>query len=134
MNPDFWRGRRVLLTGQTGFKGAWASVMLAGFGAEVTSFALAPATDPNLWQIVGKDVGVSSPHADLRDSAALEDICKAAQPEIVLHMAAQAQVRESYRDPVATFASNILGTVNLLEALRASPNLRAALVVTRAKV
>jgi CDP-glucose 4,6-dehydratase len=133
MNPDFWHGRRVLLTGQTGFKGAWASVMLADFGAEVTSFALAPATDPNLWQIVGKDVATKSLHADLRDSA-VEDVCKAAQPEIVLHMAAQAQVRESYRDPVSTFTSNILGTVNLLEALRRSPNLRAALVVTSDKV
>jgi CDP-glucose 4,6-dehydratase len=134
MNPDFWRGRRVLLTGQTGFKGAWASVMLADFGAEVTSFALAPATDPNLWQIVGKDVAIKSVHADLRDSAALENICKAAQPEIVLHMAAQAQVRESYRDPVATFTSNVLGTVNLLQALRTGSNLRATLVVTSDKV
>ncbi len=72
MNPDFWRGRRVLLTGHTGFKGAWASVMLADFGAKVTAFALAPETDPNLWQIVGKDVAIESLHADLRDSAAVE--------------------------------------------------------------
>lgn len=134
MNPDFWRGRRVLLTGQTGFKGAWASVMLAAFGAKVTSFALAPATDPNLWQIVAKSVAIKSSHADLRDSAAVEDICKAAQPEIVLHMAAQAQVRESYRDPVATFSSNILGSVNLLQALRSCSNLHAVLVVTSDKV
>ncbi len=134
MNPDFWRGRRVLLTGQTGFKGAWASVMLAGFGAEVTSFALAPETDPNLWQIVGKGVDANSRYADLRDSATVEEICKTARPEIVLHMAAQAQVRESYRDPVATFTSNIVGTVNLLQALRTSPGLKAALVVTSDKV
>lgn len=134
MNPDFWRGRRVLLTGQTGFKGAWAGVMLADFGAEVTSFALAPATVPNLWQIVRKDVAITNLHADLRDSAAVEHICNDAQPEIVLHMAAQAQVRESYRYPVATFNSNILGTVNLLQALRTSSNLRAILVVTSDKV
>jgi len=134
MNPDFWRGRRVLLTGQTGFKGAWAGVMLADFGAEVTSFALAPATDPNLWQIVGKDIAVRNLHADLRDRATVEDICRAAEPEIVLHMAAQAQVREGYRDPVATFTSNILGTVNLLETLRTSSDLRAILVVTSDKV
>ena len=134
MNPDFWRGRRVLLTGHTGFKGAWASVMLADFGAKVTAFALAPETDPNLWQIVGKDVAIESLHADLRDSAAVEKICSAVQPEIVLHMAAQAQVRESYRDPVGTFASNILGTVNLLQALRSVSKPRAILVVTSDKV
>lgn len=134
MNPDFWRGRRVLLTGQTGFKGAWACVMLTDLGAKVTTFALPPSTDPNLWQFVGKDIGVESLHADLRDSAAVESICTAVQAEIVLHMAAQAQVRESYRDPVGTFASNILGTVNLLQALRATSNLRAVLVVTSDKI
>jgi CDP-glucose 4,6-dehydratase len=134
MNPDFWRGRRVLLTGQTGFKGAWASVMLADLGAHVTAFALEPQTDPNLWQIVGKNVAIESIHADLRDSAAVTRICSTAEPEIVLHMAAQAQVRESYRDPVATFDSNVLGTVNLLQALRSASKLRAVLVVTSDKV
>jgi len=131
---DFWRGRRVLLTGQTGFKGAWASVMLADLGADVTAFALEPQTDPNLWQSVGRDVAIESIHADLRDASDVARICSAAEPEIVLHMAAQAQVRESYRDPVGTFASNILGTVNLLQALRASVKLRAVLVVTSDKV
>jgi CDP-glucose 4,6-dehydratase len=134
MNPSFWRGRRVLLTGQTGFKGAWASVMLADFGANVTAFALEPETRPNLWQIVAKDVAIESLHADLRDSSAVASICSITQPEIVLHMAAQAQVRESYRDPVGTFASNILGTVNLLQALRATSKLCAILVVTSDKV
>ncbi len=131
---DFWRGRRVLLTGQTGFKGAWASVMLADLGADVTAFALEPQTDPNLWQSVGRDVAIESIHADLRDASDVARICSAAEPEIVLHMAAQAQVRESYRDPVGTFASNILGTVNLLQALRASVKLRTVLVVTSDKV
>jgi CDP-glucose 4,6-dehydratase len=134
MNPDFWRGRRVLLTGQTGFKGAWASVMLADFGANVTTFALEPQTDPNLWQIVGRNLAIESIHADLRDSSAVTRICGAAEPEIVLHMAAQAQVRESYRDPVGTFESNILGTVNLLQALRSAAKVRAILVVTSDKV
>lgn len=134
MKPGFWRGRRVLLTGQSGFKGAWASVMLADFGADVTAFALAPETDPNLWQIIGKNVAIESLHADLRDGVVVEGICNAVQPEIVLHMAAQAQVRESYRDPVGTFASNIVGTVNLLQALRTTSNLRAVLVVTSDKV
>jgi CDP-glucose 4,6-dehydratase len=134
MNPDFWHGRHVLLTGQTGFKGAWASVMLADFGAKVTAFALEPETSPNLWQIVAKDVGIESIHADLRDSSAVADICSAVEPEIVLHLAAQAQVRESYRDPVGTFESNILGTVNLLQALRTTSKLCAILVVTSDKV
>jgi CDP-glucose 4,6-dehydratase len=134
MTPDFWRGRRVLLTGQTGFKGAWASVMLADLGAKVTAFALEPQTDPNLWQIVGKDVVIESIHTDLRDSSAISRICGAAEPEIVLHMAAQAQVRESYRDPVGTFDSNVLGTVNLLQALRSVSKVRAILVVTSDKV
>ena len=108
--------------------------MLADFGANVTAFALEPETRPNLWEIVAKDVAIESVHADLRDSSAVESICRMTQPEIVLHMAAQAQVRESYRDPVGTFESNILGTVNLLQALRTTSKLCAILVVTSDKV
>ena len=134
MTPSFWHGRRVLLTGHTGFKGAWASVMLADLGAKVTAFSLEPQTEPNLWQTIGQHVAIDSKQADLRDMSAVLEICKAADPEIVLHMAAQAQVRESYRDPVGTFASNILGTVNLLEALRASRKLQAILTITSDKV
>jgi len=134
MTPDFWRGRRVLLTGHTGFKGAWTSVMLADLGAKVTAFSLEPQTDPNLWQTVGQSVALESRRADLRDMSAVAEICKAAEPEIVLHMAAQAQVRESYRDPVGTFTSNVLGTVNLLQALRGSPKLQAILAITSDKV
>lgn len=93
MTPDFWRGRRVLLTGHTGFKGAWASVLLAGFGAEVTAFSLPPQTSPNLWQLIDGRIAVAGTIADLRDRAAVTDICRSAAPEIVLHMAAQAQVR-----------------------------------------
>jgi CDP-glucose 4,6-dehydratase len=134
MTPKFWRGRRVLLTGHTGFKGAWASAMLSGLGADVTAFSLAPQTDPSLWQMIESGVAIVGKIADLRDPAAVAAICGAAEPEIVLHMAAQAQVRESYRDPVGTFGSNILGTVNLLEALRATAKLCAILVVTSDKV
>jgi CDP-glucose 4,6-dehydratase len=134
MTPDFWRGRRVLLTGHTGFKGAWASVMLAGLGAKVTAFSLAPQTDPSLWQMIEDRVAVVSRIADLRDLSSVAAICNEVEPEIVLHMAAQAQVRESYRDPVGTFSSNVLGTVNLLEALRSTRELRAILVVTSDKV
>ncbi|OKO82015.1 CDP-glucose 4,6-dehydratase [Bradyrhizobium sp. NAS96.2] len=134
LTPSFWRGRRILLTGHTGFKGAWASVLLADLGAKVTAFSLPPQTEPNLWQTIGRHVAIDSHHADLRDVPAVTEICKTAEPEIVLHMAAQAQVRESYRDPVGTFASNIMGTVNLLEALRPNPRLQAILIVTSDKV
>jgi CDP-glucose 4,6-dehydratase len=134
MNPQFWQGRRVLLTGHTGFKGAWASAMLAGLGAEVTAFSLTPQTDPNLWQMIEGRVAIDGRIADLRDGASVAAICGSLEPDIVLHMAAQAQVRESYRDPVGTFDSNILGTVNLLQALRSRPGLRAILVVTSDKV
>jgi len=134
MNSDFWRGRRVLLTGHTGFKGSWASVILADLGAKVTAFSLAPETEANLWQMIGSRVAIESKHADLRDLSVVTDICQAAEPEIVLHMAAQAQVRESYRDPVGTFTSNVLGTVNLLQALRGSPKLQAILAITSDKV
>ncbi|MBR1244215.1 CDP-glucose 4,6-dehydratase [Bradyrhizobium sp. AUGA SZCCT0274] len=134
MTPDFWSGRRVLLTGHTGFKGTWASVILAGLGAKVTAFSLAPQTNPSLWQMIEGRVDVVNRVADLRDPASVIAICDAAEPEIVLHMAAQAQVLESYRDPVGTFNSNVLGTVNLLEALRSSRQLRAILAITSDKV
>jgi CDP-glucose 4,6-dehydratase len=134
MTPNFWRGRRVLLTGHTGFKGAWASAMLSSLGAEVTAFSLTPQTDPNLWQMIEGRIAIVGKVADLRDPSAVAAICGSVEPEIVLHMAAQAQVRESYRDPVGTFSSNILGTVSLLEALRSTTKLRAILVVTSDKV
>lgn len=134
MTPNFWQGRRVLLTGHTGFKGAWASAMLAGLGAEVTAFSLTPQTDPSLWQMIEDRIAIVSKIADLRDQSAVAAICSSVKPDIVLHMAAQAQVRESYRDPVGTFGSNIQGTVNLLEALRSTPELRAILTVTSDKV
>ena len=134
MTPNFWRGRRVLLTGHTGFKGAWSAAILAGLGAEVTAFSLTPQTNPNLWEMIEGRVAIASKIADLRDQSSVAAICSSVQPEIVLHMAAQAQVRESYRDPVGTFNSNIQGTVNLLEALRSTHELRAILTVTSDKV
>jgi len=134
VTPSFWRGRRVLLTGHTGFKGAWASLMLADLGAKVTAFSLASETDPNLWQAIERRILVAGEIADLRDAFAVAAICRSVQPEIVLHMAAQAQVRQGFRDPVGTFSSNIMGTVNLLEALRSATSLKAILVVTSDKV
>jgi CDP-glucose 4,6-dehydratase len=132
--PGFWKGRRVLLTGHTGFKGAWAAAMLAAWGAEVTGAALAPETDPNLWLLIKDRVRINEIQVDLRDAAATAAIFHVVQPEIVFHMAAQAQVRQSYADPVATFASNVMGTVHLLEALRRVESVKTILVVTSDKV
>lgn len=134
MTPSFWHGRRVLLTGNTGFKGAWASLMLADLGAKVTAFSLPPESNPNVWQMIKGQLPVAGEIIDLRDEAAVTTVCRSAQPEIVLHMAAQAQVREGYRNPIATFASNVMGSANLLEALRSVPGIRAILVVTSDKV
>jgi CDP-glucose 4,6-dehydratase len=134
VTPSFWNGRRVLLTGHTGFKGAWASLMLADYGANVTAFSLPPQSQPNLWQLIQNRVPIACETVDLRDAAAVATICHAVQPEIVLHMAAQAQVRDGYRDPVETFSANVMGTVNLLEGLRRSAPPMAVLVVTSDKV
>lgn len=125
-------GRRVLVTGHTGFKGAWLCAWLAGHGAEVTGYARAPETAPNLWTLLGES-RVRSVEGDLNDRARLDAVIAETRPEVVLHLAAQALVRRSYREPVETFASNVLGTVQLLDALRAAPDLRAVVVATSDK-
>lgn len=132
MRSDFWKGRRVFLTGHTGFKGAWAAAWLSRMGAEVTAFALAPETEPNLWSLLALP-GVRSVIGDLNDRAVLDRALAEADPEVVLHLAAQALVRRSYRDPVGTFASNVLGSVQLLDAARACNSLRAVVVATSDK-
>jgi CDP-glucose 4,6-dehydratase len=134
MTPSFWKGRRVLLTGHTGFKGAWAAAMLSGWGADVTGAALPAETDPNLWLLIRDRVSIREIEVDLRDTAATAAIFSACRPEIVFHMAAQAQVRSSYSDPVGTFASNVMGTVNLLDALRGVSGVKTVLVTTSDKV
>ena len=135
-DPAFWRGKRVLLTGHTGFKGSWAALWLAAMGAKVTGFALAPDQTPALFHLAGIERALAgSVIADIADRAALQRAVAAAQPDIVLHLAAQALVRRSLADPVATFATNALGTVHLLEAVRMSPARPSAiLVVTTDKV
>lgn len=134
--PDaaFWRGKRVLLTGHTGFKGAWLALWLQRLGAQVTGLALAPATQPSLFELAGITQGLDHHVADLRDAAAVARVVQAARPEIVLHLAAQALVRESYREPVSTWASNVMGTVHVLDALRRHPGTRVAVCVTTDKV
>jgi CDP-glucose 4,6-dehydratase len=136
MSPDsgFWRDRRVLLTGHTGFKGAWAALWLARLGARVTGIALAPDTEPSLWAAIGPGLIDDSIIGDIRDPAIVGDAVARARPSVVLHMAAQPLVRRSYAEPVETFATNLMGTVHLLEALRTSDALDAVLVVTTDKV
>ena len=132
-DPGFWAGRRVLVTGHTGFKGAWLSLWLARLGARVTGFALAPETSPSLCALAGLADRVEHRIGDVRDRAALAACVAEARPEIVLHLAAQALVRPSYDDPVATYATNVMGTVHLLEAVRACPEVAAVVIVTSDK-
>jgi CDP-glucose 4,6-dehydratase len=134
VDPSFWAGRRVLLTGHTGFKGAWAALWLTQMGAKVTGLALPPDTDPNLFTLAKVEQDIDSKIADIRDRERIAALVEAADPELVLHMAAQPLVRRAVREPVQTFAINILGTVHLLEALRRRPALVAVLAVTTDKV
>jgi CDP-glucose 4,6-dehydratase len=129
---EFWRGRRVFLTGHTGFKGAWMNLWLQSLGAKVTGYALAPHTDPNMFALTSGDF--VSHLADIRDGRALREALVGADPQVVIHMAAQALVRESYRDPLATYATNVMGTGEVLQACRDLKELQCVLVVTSDKV
>jgi CDP-glucose 4,6-dehydratase len=136
-DAGFWRGRRVLLTGHTGFKGTWLYLWLRTLGAEVTGYALEPAFEPSLWATVGDAVvgaGGRSIIGDIRDAGRVRGVVADTQPQIVIHMAAQALVRESYRDPLATYATNVMGTANLLEACRGTRDLECVVIVTSDKV
>lgn len=133
MNADFWRGRRVFLTGHTGFKGSWLSLWLQMLGAEVTGYALAPATDPNLFELAGVAEGMNSIIGDIRAPDELASALAVAAPEIVIHMAAQPLVRASYENPVETYSTNVMGTVHLLEAARQVGSVRSVLNVTTDK-
>jgi CDP-glucose 4,6-dehydratase len=133
IDPTFWRGRRVFLTGHTGFKGGWMSLWLQQLGAEVTGYSLPPVTDPSLFEVAQVGAGMTSLFGDIRDAAALLAAVKAAEPEIVIHMAAQPLVRYSYAHPVETYSTNVMGLVNLLESIRATPTVRAAINVTSDK-
>ena len=129
-----WRGRRVFLTGHTGFKGGWLALWLKQLGAQVYGYALDPSTIPNLFAVAGIAGDMAGEtRADVRDERALREALSAAAPEIVLHLAAQPLVRQSYADPVATYAVNVLGTVHLLEAARHCPSVRAIVNVTTDK-
>lgn len=130
---SFWRGRRVFLTGHTGFKGGWLSLWLARLGAQATGYALEPATDPSLFALGRVGESVHSIIADVRDLERLRYAMAKAQPETVFHLAAQPLVRASYADPVSTYATNVMGTVNVLQAARETESVRAVVVVTSDK-
>lgn len=133
VNPAFWKGRRVFLTGHTGFKGSWLSLWLQKLGATVTGYALEPATHPNLFELASVSNGMTSIIGDIRDLQNLQRAFATHQPQVVLHLAAQALVSEGYRDPISTYTTNVLGTVNLLEAIRTNKGVRAAVIVTSDK-
>lgn len=133
MNPAFWSGRRVVVTGHTGFKGSWLCLWLKALGAEVTGYALEAATSPSLFEIAKLSRNMDSTIGDVRDLEAVRECLGNAHPEVVIHMAAQSLVRPSYVDPVGTYQTNVLGTVNLLEAIRTVSSVRAAVIVTSDK-
>lgn len=133
MNADFWRDRRVFLTGHTGFKGAWMALWLHRMGAKVTGFALPPATQPSLYDEARVGELMDSVIDDIRCLSTLTSAMQKARPEVVFHLAAQALVRPSYDAPVDTFASNVMGTVNVCEAVRQTPGVRALVCVTSDK-
>lgn len=133
VEPSFWVGKVVLLTGHTGFKGSWLSLWLQSMGAKVIGYALAPPTNPSLFVATNVAEGMVSHEGDMRDFPALSRVFEKHQPEIVIHMAAQALVRHSYTNPIETYSTNVMGTVHLLEAARLTGSVRAIVNVTSDK-
>lgn len=133
-DPSFWRGRRVLLTGHTGFKGAWLMLLLSRLGARVTGLSLPPEDGPALFPLLAGSANLEHHIADLRDAEVVAAIVRASRASVVLHLAAQALVPRGYRDPAGTFATNVTGTINLLQAIRGQQAIEAAVLVTTDKV
>lgn len=133
LSADYWRGRRVLVTGHTGFKGGWLSLWLTRLGAQVTGFATAPPTEINLFESARVSQHVHHIHGDVRELDAVRAAFKESRPQVVFHMAAQSLVRPSYEDPVTTFTTNVLGTVHVLDAVRSSDTVEAVVNVTSDK-
>ena len=133
LNTGFWRGKRVFLTGHTGFKGSWLLAILHTLGADVAGLSLDPPAGPNLFSLLGSAERCRHRVGDIRDAAVVDDAVAAADPEIVLHLAAQPLVRASYDDPVGTYATNVMGTVHVLDACRRADRLRCAVIVTTDK-
>lgn len=134
VNSVFWNGKKVFLTGHSGFKGSWLSLWLISMGAKVTGYSLAPNTTPNLFGVLELDSLIEKSHvADIRDLTGLQNAMSEAKPDVVIHMAAQPLVRYSYFNPVETYATNIMGTVHVLESIRVIDTVRATVVVTTDK-
>lgn len=132
-DPDFWRGRRVFLTGHTGFKGGWLTLWLRALGAEVCGFSLAPSTQPSLFETARIGEACQSIIGDIRDLASMRRAFEDFGPDIVLHLAAQPLVRQSYQDPLETYSTNVMGAAHVLELVRSSPSVLGALIVTTDK-
>lgn len=133
MNPIFWRGKRVLMTGHTGFKGSWLSLWLQSMGVHLVGYALAPPASPSLYEAADVGNGMTSIFGDIRDLPKLQATFTKHRPEIVIHMAAQPLVRFSYIEPVETYSTNVMGTVHLLESVRNTPGVRAVVNITTDK-
>lgn len=133
-NKLFWKNKKVFVTGHTGFKGAWLTFILNLFGADVTGYALEPPTKPNLFELIGVEKISRSVIGDVRDFASLKKIFDECMPEIVFHLAAQPIVLEGYKNPAATYETNVMGTVNILECVRQSSSMKSFLNVTTDKV
>lgn len=133
-NLDFYKGKKVLVTGHTGFKGAWLCRILTLAGAQVTGYSLEPPTEPSLFYVAGLPETMDSVIGDIRDREHLMEVFGRVQPELVIHLAAQPIVRDSYKDPVYTYETNVMGTVNLLECVRLNPCVKSVLNVTTDKV
>lgn len=133
IDATFWRGKRVFLTGHTGFKGSWASLLLQQLGADVTGYSLPAPTEPALFDVANVAQGMTSIIGDIRDASSLETVMRRARPDIVIHMAAQPLVRYSYDNPVETYSTNVMGLVNLFEAVRNTESVRALVNVTSDK-
>ena len=133
MNKEFWKGKRVLITGHTGFKGSWLSLWLQSVGSDVLGYALPPPTQPSLFEIAHVERGMKSIVGDVRDYEHLKSVMVESEPEIMFHMAAQSVVKYSYDNPIETYSTNVMGTVNLLEAVRQLGGRRAVIIITSDK-
>ena len=133
INPSFWKGKRVFVTGHTGFKGGWICLWLKHLGAEAIGYSLEPATVPSFFEVAGVGEGMQSIIGDIRDHAKLSKTILVSKPDVVIHMAAQPLVRYSYAQPAETYEVNVMGTIYLLEAVRASPSVKAVVNVTSDK-
>lgn len=133
VNPQFWKGKRVFVTGHTGFKGSWLSLWLQLMGAKVKGFSLAPPTQPALFEVAKVGDNMQTEIGDIRNLQQLSQSIRAFNPDVLLHLAAQPLVRLSYKEPVDTYSTNVMGTVNVLEAARYAPQLKSVVIITTDK-